>query len=228
MTTPTNYHIMPSEEGCYNGRIVMGSAASQMALALKQLTSVKFRAAGYYPVGRSTWHPVLNQYIKASYYLGIGNLAKGATDEHDLFYFSQPTSEYIALELVYGPTQRADSDPQILVELYEISGGAVGTKIDDGILFSSPDHLQRTYTGEALGVSSPDHLQRTYTGEALGAYRCNTGARPYVATATTTYPTLPRPLYVPSANRGDELVIRVTAEDAVLYGVYIFDIYTGA
>ena len=211
MTTPTNYHIMPSEEGCYNGRIVMGSAASQMALALKQLTNVKFRSAGYYPVGRSTWHPVLNQYIKASYYLGIGNLAKGATDEHDLFYFSQPTSEYIALELVYGPTQRADSDPQILVELYEISGGAVGTKIDDGILFSSPDHLQRTYTGEALG-----------------AYRCNTGARPYVATATTTYPTLPRPLYVPSANRGDELVIRVTAEDAVLYGVYIFDIYTGA
>ncbi len=61
MTTPTNYHIMPSEEGCYNGRIVMGSAASQMALALKQLTNVKFRAAGYYPYSYHTQTPAANQ-----------------------------------------------------------------------------------------------------------------------------------------------------------------------
>lgn len=212
MTTPTNFHIMPSEEGCYNGTIVLGSPVAQMALALKQLTNVKFRAAGYYPIGRSTWHPVLNAYVEASYYLGVGHLTKGQTDEHDLFYFSQPTSEWIGIELVYGPTQRTDVEPLILVELYEISGGAVGTKIDQGILFTTPEYLQRTFTGEALG-----------------SYRVNTGGRPYVfPSGGISAPTLPRPLYVPSANRGDELVIRITAENAVIYGAYLFDIYTGA
>ncbi len=102
---------MPLEQGCYNGRLVMGSGVAQMALALKQLTNVKFRAAGYYPVGRSTWHPVLGQYIKANYWWGSGSISKGATDEHDLFYFSQPTSEWIGLEIVYGPSTELDVEP---------------------------------------------------------------------------------------------------------------------
>jgi hypothetical protein len=212
MTTPTNFHIMPSEEGCYNGTIVMGAAVSQMALALKQLTNVKFRAAGYYPIGRSTWHPVLGQYIKANYWWGTGSLAKGDTDEHDLFYFSQPTSEWIGLELVYGPSADLTTEPQILVELYEISGGAIGTKIDEGILFTTPGYLQRSNNGESVG-----------------AFRTNTGGRPYTfPSGGISAPTLPRPLYVPSANRGDELVIKITAENAIVFGAYIFDIYTGA
>lgn len=212
MTTPTNFQRMPGEQGCYNGRLVMGSGVAQMALALKQLTNVKFRAAGYYPVGRSTWHPVLGQYIKANYWWGSGSISKGATDEHDLFYFSQPTSEWIGLEIVYGPSAELDVEPEILCELYEISGGAVGTKIDEGILFTSPDHLQRDSDGQSVG-----------------AFRVNTGARPYVfPSAGISAPTIPRPLYIPSANRGDELVVRVTATDAIIFGVYMFDLYLGA
>lgn len=212
MTTPTNYHIMPSEEGCYNGTIVLGSTVSQMALALKQLTNVKFRAAGYFPIGRSTWHESLGQYIKANYWWGYGTIGKGQTDEHFMFYFSQPTSEWIGIELVYGPSTDLSLSPNILIELYEISGGAIGTKIDTGIRFTSPENLQRDSDGQSVG-----------------AFRANTGGRPYVfPSGGISSPTLPRPLYIPSANRGDELLIKITSTDALVYGAYLFDIYTGA
>ena len=211
MTTPTNFHIMPGEQVAYNGRIVMGAAPTQMALALKQLVNVKCRSAAYYPVGRSTWHPVLNQYVKANYWWGNSNIAKGDTDEHDLFYFSMPTSEWIGIELVYGPSKDQTFDPSILVELYEITGGAVGSKIDEGIQFTSPDYLQRDSDGETVG-----------------AFRASTGARPYVfPSGGLSAPTLPRPLYIPSANRGDELIVRVTGTGCALYGVYMFDLYMG-
>lgn len=211
MTTPTNFHIMPGEQVAYNGRIVMGAAPTQMALALKQLTNVKCRSAAYYPVGRSTWHPVLNQYVKANYWWGNSNIAKGDTDDHDLFYRSMPTSEWIGIELVYGPSKDQTFNPSILIELYEITGGAVGTKIDEGINFTSPDYLQRLSDGETVG-----------------AFRASTGARPYVfPSGGLSAPTLPRPLYIPSANRGETLIVRVNGTGCALYGVYMFDLYMG-
>lgn len=212
MTTPTNFHILPNEAGCHNGSIVMGANVSQMALALKQLNQVKFRSAGYYPVGRSTWHEQLGQYIKANYWWGNGYIAKGGTDEHDLFYFSTPVSEWIGIELVYGPSTSTDVEPEILIELYEISGGAVGTKIDEGILFTSPDYLQRDSDGESVG-----------------AFRTSTGARLFTfPSGGISAPTIPRPLYIPAANRGQELVVRVTATNALIHGVYMFDLYLEA
>jgi hypothetical protein len=211
MTTPTNFHIMPPDEVAYNGRIVMGAAPTQMALALKQLTNVKCRAAAYYPVGRSTWHPVLNQYIKANYWWGSSDILKGDSDDHDLFYFSSPTSEWIGLELIYGPARDTSFDPEIIVTLYEITGGAVGSKIDEGIKFTSPDYLQRDSDGQSVG-----------------AFKTSTGARPYVfPSGGLSAPTLPRPLYIPSANRGDELVVRIETTGCAIYGAYMFDIYTG-
>ena len=212
MTTPTNFQRLPLEQGCYNGSLVMGSGVAQMALALKQLTNVKFRAAGYYPVGRSTWQPVTSQYIKANYWPGSDSISKGATDEHDLFYFSLSTSEWIGIELVYGPSTELDVEPEILIELYEVSAGAVGSKIDEGVLFTSPEHLQRASDGRGINF-----------------FRVNTGASPYVfPSGGISAPTIPRPLYIPSANRGDELVVRVTATDAIIFGVYMFDLYLGA
>lgn len=202
---------MPPDEVAYNGRIVMGAAPTQMALALKQLTNVKCRAAAYYPVGRSTWHPVLNQYIKANYWWGSSDILKGSSDDHDLFYFSSPTSEWIGLELIYGPARDTTFDPEIIVTLYDITGGAVGSKIDEGIKFTSPDYLQRDSDGQSVG-----------------AFKTSTGARPYVfPSGGLSAPTLPRPLYIPSANRGDELIVRIETTGCAIYGAYMFDIYTG-
>jgi hypothetical protein len=55
MTTPTNFQRLPSESSFYNGQMVMGAQASSLALALKQLQGVKYRALANYHVSRTTW-----------------------------------------------------------------------------------------------------------------------------------------------------------------------------
>jgi hypothetical protein len=188
-----------------------------MAMALKQLNQVKFRSAGFYHVGHSTWtdYSLLN-YTKGAYEKNwIGSPSKGATEEYDLFYFSQPTSQWIGVEVLYGLRTANTSDlsnPSILLELYEISGGSVGTKIDEGCQFIYPTHLQASARGDAVQVN-----------------RSNTGARLYTfPSGGLSAPTPPRPLYIPPANRGDELVLRVTAEEVVIYAVHLFDLFVEA
>ena len=190
---------------------------AQMAMALKQLNQVKFRSAGFYHVGHSTWtdYSLLN-YTKGAYEKNwIGSPSKGATEEYDFFYFSQPTSQWIGVEVLYGLRTANTSDlsnPGILLELYEISGGSVGTKIDEGCQFIYPTHLQASARGDAVQVN-----------------RSNTGARLYTfPSGGLSAPTPPRPLYIPPANRGDELVLRVTAEEVVIYAVHLFDLFVEA
>jgi hypothetical protein len=136
-------------------------------------------------------------------------------DEFDLFYFSLPTSEWIGIEITYGAASSNPTSltgPNILVELYGISGGSIGAKIDEGILFTYPAQLQI--------------LQR---GQLTGLARVNTGSRLYTfPSGGLSAPTFPRPLYIPPANRGDELAVRVTAEEVIIYAVHLFDIYQEA
>ena len=217
MATPTNFQPLPSAQACHNGVITMGAPVAQMALSLKQLNQVKFRSAGYYHVGRSTWQDWNSiNYAKGATFGGYQNIpTKGYVDEFDLFYFSLPTSEWIGIEITYGaassnPTSLAG--PNILVELYGISGGSIGAKIDEGILFTYPAQLQI--------------LQR---GQLTGLARVNTGSRLYTfPSGGLSAPTFPRPLYIPPANRGDELAVRVTAEEVIIYAVHLFDIYQEA
>src|SRR5210317_98660 len=199
MATPTNFQPLPSAQVCANGVITMGAPVAQMALSLKQLNQVKFRSAGYYHVGRSTWQDWNSiNYAKGATFGGYQNIpTKGYVDEFDLFYFSLPTSL---------------AGPNILVELYGISGGSIGAKIDEGILFTYPAQLQI--------------LQR---GQLTGLARVNTGSRLYTfPSGGLSAPTFPRPLYIPPANRGDELAVRVTAEEVIIYAVHLFDIYQEA
>lgn len=217
MATPTNFQPLPSARSAYNGVVTLGAPVAQMAMALKQLNQVKFRSAGYYHVGHSTWtdYSLLN-YTKGAYEKNwIGSPSKGATEEYDLFYFSQPTSQWIGVEVIYGLRTANTSDlsnPSILLELYEISGGAVATKIDEGCQFIYPTNLQASARGDAVQVN-----------------RSNTGARLYTfPSGGLSAPTPPRPLYIPPANRGDELVLRVTAEEVVIYAVHLFDLFVEA
>jgi hypothetical protein len=217
MATPTNFQPLPSARSAYNGVVTLGAPVAQMAMALKQLNQVKFRSAGFYHVGHSTWtdYSLLN-YTKGAYDRNyIPTPSKGHTEEYDLFYFSQPTSQWIGVELIYGMATANASDltnPYILLELYEISGGSVGTKIDEGCRFIWPTHLQASDRGDAVQTN-----------------RTNTGARLYTfPSGGLSAPTPPRPLYVPPANRGDELVLRVTAEEVVIYAVHLFDLFVEA
>ena len=57
-----------------------------------------------------------------------------------------------------------------------------------------------------------------FVANAVQVNRTNTGARLYTfPSGGLSGPTPPRPLYIPPANRGDELAIRVTAEEVVIY-----------
>jgi hypothetical protein len=217
MATPINFQPLPSAQACHNGVITMGAPVAQMAMSLKTLNQVKFRSAGFYHVGRSTYFSqYVTAYKKAAIHRGSQpGPTKGQTDEFDFFYFSLPTSEWIGVEIIYGastinPTTL--NGPNILLELYEISGGAIGTKIDEGCVFTYPDQIQI--------------VERT---ELTGANRVNTGSRLFTfPSGGLSAPTIPRPLYIPPANRGDELAVRVTAEEVIIYAVHLFDIYQEA
>ena len=217
MATPTNFQPLPSAQACHNGVITMGAPVAQMAMSLKTLNQVKFRSAGFYHVGRSTYFSqFVTAYKKAAIYRGSQpGPTKGQTDEFDFFYFSLPTSEWIGVEIIYGASTinpTALNGPSILLELYEISGGAIGTKIDEGCLFTYPSQIQI--------------VERT---ELTGANRVNTGSRLYTfPSGGISAPTFPRPLYIPPANRGDELAVKVTAEEVIIYAVHLFDIYQEA
>lgn len=217
MATPTNFQPLPLPQACHNGVITMGAPVAQMAMGLKTLNQVAFRSAGYYHVGRSTWQDWNSiNYAKGATFGGYANIpAKGYLDEFDLFYFSLPTSQWIGMEIIYGAASSnpsALSGPYILAELYEISGGSISTKIDEGIRYNYPDQLQI--------------LQR---GQLTGLARVNTGSRLYTfPSGGLSAPTSPRPLYIPSANRGDELVVKITAREVIIYAVHLFDIFMEA
>lgn len=217
MATPTNFQPLPLPQACHNGVIAMGAPVAQMALSLKQLNQVKFRSAGYYHVGRSTWQDwnFIN-YAKGATFGGYQNIpAKGYLDEFDLFYFSLPTSQWIGMEIIYGAASSAPTaldGPYILAELYKISLGSISTKIDQGIIFTYPDQLQILERGQLTGLA-----------------RVNTGSRLYTfPSGGISGPTSPRPLYIPSANRGEELVLKITAREVIIYAVHMFDIFMEA
>ena len=97
MTTPTNFQRLPSESSFYNGQMVMGAQASSLALALKQLQGVKYRALANYHVSRTTWQllywvgPV---YTEAQLNTAHGqSLEKGQSEDIDLLIGTMPTTE---------------------------------------------------------------------------------------------------------------------------------------
>jgi hypothetical protein len=176
-----------------------------MALALKQLNQVKFRSAAYYHVGHSTYYTsFVTSYKKAAIFRGsLGVPIKGASESFDFFYFSQPTSQWVGFEIIYGASSIDPADlngPEIIAELRTVSGGAVGPKIDEGCQFTFPDQLQIPGRGTTTGVAS-----------------VNTGSRPYTfPSGGLSAPTFPRPLYIPPANRGDELIVRVETTEVII------------
>lgn len=217
MATPTNFQPLPSAQACHNGVVAMGAPVAQMAMSLKTLNQVKFRSAAYYHIGHSTYQSStgLTGYAKADFDSGASKPGKGETEEFDFFYFSLPTSQWVGIEVIYGASSTNPSalnGPNILLELYEISGGAIGTKIDEGCIFTYPAQIQVLQSGFLTGI-----------------YKVNTGSRLYTfPSGGLSAPTPPRPLYIPSANRGDELAIKVTAEEVKLFAVHLFDIYQEA
>lgn len=196
------------------GRVVLGSVVSQLALALKQLQGVKFRAAASYHVGRTTYIYHLNQYYEQQVWQGgYEYISKAHTEDHDLFIATMPSSKWLAIELAYGCSGETSFDPSITVELY--AQGATGfkhTKIDTGIKFESP-----------LDISTSVNIR------GLEPNRASTGAESVsIPSGGFEDFTEPRPLYIPEAYRGQVLTLCIQTEGAAIFNVNVFDIYQEA
>lgn len=206
MLIPTGFVKLPSVDGCYNGEVVMGGTVTQMASGLAQLTHCKFLGEAHYQVGHSTYY----EGYSATYKTGTRTSNSGVIKsnyksyEYSFLYQSTVRSERLALLITYA-AQRDASIPDIICKLRATgSNSYTGTILDNGIQFINLSAHRNS--------TAPDEV--AFTGCAL------------IDAPTNASPTtLVRPLYVPSANRGELLNISVTVNDVAISGFHIYDVY---
>lgn len=205
MLIPTSFQRLPSEQGCHCGAVIMGGTVGQMAGALAQLSNAKFLGEAHYPVSHSL-------YGRYGYGTSTGgntmprSLASYKSKQYFFLYQSTALSERLALMINYNALT-LDDTPNIKVKLRPSTGNAYNvTPIDYGIEFTNDLHIESDITGA-------ERVQTLFTGCQL------------IEAPTNTTPDLPRPLYVPSANRGDLLVLEIELSAVALIGVHIYDIF---
>lgn len=214
MTTPINYPRLPQAESTHAGRVVMGGVVSQLALSLKQLQGVKYRSMASYHVGRSTYVEEIDVYNLAQVFQGgYQTIEKAAASEdHNLFIATMPSSEWLAIEITYACAGDTASTPSITLELYDDSTIFKDNKIDTGVIFQSP-----------IDISTSVNIR------GMEVRRASTGAEPVIIpSGGFAEVTGPRPLYIPEANRGQVLMLCIQADGAFIYNVNVFDIYQEA
>ena len=207
MLIPTSFNRLPSDEGCHNGQIVMGTTLGQISNGLAQISNVKALAEAHYQVSHSRYG--IN---------GFGSAIGGTTQvevlnayksdrEYNFLYQSTHLSHQLAIIIRYNAYDDNTSlTPDLKIRLRDTASNSyAGTLLDYGIRFQDGLHLQ----------TNPDDLQsrQIFTG-------CQTIAAP----SGSAYD-FPRPLYVPSANRGELLNIQVLLTSVALISVHIYDIY---
>ena len=214
MLISSAYRQTPNEKGCYNGQIVMGGALSQMASALAQLSHCKFLGEAHYQVSHTTYSTLWGaEQFGARLNGGTRVRATYKTYEYNFLYQSTALSERLALLMVYGADFSAGSVSIKAAARATGSNSYTGTVLDYGIEFTAPTHLtaQSTPLGEAVPTD-----QWAFTG-------CRSVA---VGNPLSTDPLdRPRPLVIPSANRGELLNIKITVNSLSLVAVHIYDIY---
>lgn len=205
MLIPTSFQRLPSVEGCYNGSVIMGGTVGQIAGALAQLSNAKFLGEAHYSIS----HSLYGRY-------GYGSSTGGNSTPNPLpaykskkyffLYQSTPLSERLALMINYNAIT-LDDTPNIKVKLRQSSGNAYNaTTIDNGIEFINDLHIESDLTGA-------ERVQTLFTGCEL-----------IEAPTNTTYD-LPRPLYVPTSNRGDLLVLEIEVTAVCLIAIHLYDIF---
>ena len=214
MLIPSSFRQMPSEQGCYNGQIVMGGTIGQMASALAQLSHCKFLGEAHYQVSHSTYSTLWGaEQYGARLNGGTRVRSTYKTYEYNFLYQSTAISERLALMMVYGADYSAGS-VSIKAEIRATgSNSYTGTVLDYGVEFTAPTYLisQSTPLGEAVPVD-----QWAFTG----CREIEVG-NPLITDPLDP----PRPLVIPSANRGDLLNVKITINSLSLIAVHIYDVY---
>ena len=85
--------------------------------------------------------------------------------------------------------------------------------------------MSGTILSKAVLFTYPDFLEMTIDGTIDTPFTASTGGTSYDPPSGTSGTDTPRPLYIPSSNRGDMLLFEVEVEDCDLVSVSFFDLY---
>ena len=211
MLIPSAFRKLPNKAGCFNGQLVMGGNVAQMASALAQLSHCKFLGEAHYQISHSTYSTEWGSEQYGARLHTATRVLKGYSgQDYHFLYQSTALSERLAIILVYGSDYIAGT-PVITAQLRATGSNSYsGTILDYGIEWTAPHQLESVNVpfGDAL---PPDSWAFSGTRK--------------INAPTNTVPENPRPLYVPSANRGDLLNIKITISNVSLTAVHIYDLY---
>ncbi len=197
MLIPSAFQKLPSTRGCFNGRLLFGGTVSQMASALAQMTRAKALSESHYYVGST----VLNSTGGRE---RLGVIEKSGQDTLNFLHQPTPASSHLGLIFQYSSNNfRAATTAVVDVELRNTASNSyTGSVIDVGIRFS-----------EIELEPSPNDLRTATTGAEL------------ISAPSNSQPEAPRPLFIPSANRGNLLNVVFTVDQVKLHTVHIYDLF---
>ena len=197
MLIPSAFQQLPSPQGCFNGRLLFGGAVSQMASALAQMTRAKALSEAHYNEGQS----VLNA-VGGRQFLGL--VEKAGQDTFSFLHQPTPASSHLAVIIQYQSKNFRNATTAFIdVELRDTTGNSyTGTVLDVGIRFSE---VELEGIAQVLNVTS--------TGAEL------------IAPPTSLSAESPRPLFIPTANRGQLLNVKIVTDQIELQSVHIYDLF---
>jgi hypothetical protein len=199
MLIPTGFQQLPSEEGCYNNQILFGGTVSQMASAAAQLSNCKFLGQAHYHIGQKVIAAVGGM---LSFATGTSGSVK-TNRTYNFLYQSTPLSSHLALLIQYRASNFEFTTVSITAQLRATgSNSYTGTILDYGVIFQEGLDL----------VHDQDQIATAFTGSEL------------ITAPTNTSPVRVRPLFVPSANRGDLLNVVIETTQALPVTVHIYDL----
>lgn len=197
MLIPSAYQILPSSSSCYNGQLLFGGVVSQLASGFAQLTRAKALSEAHYSVGASVDSAVGGRRF-------LGPMEKSGQSTAYFLHQTTPVASHIGVIIRYQSKDfRSNTSSSISVELRATTGNSyTGTVLDVGVRFSAID-LEGV--DQVINVAS--------TGAEL------------VPEPTNTSPDLPRPLFIPTANRGELINVKILTDQIELQSVHIYDLF---
>lgn len=205
MLIPTSFQPLTNEKSVYMGVTVMGGVVSQFAAALAMLSHCKFLGFANYTILKDTQSQnFTNVYLRTNWSGKSKGLNK-INKFYSFFYGSTPLSEWIGVIFQYVATKESSNNsPEIAFRIKDLSG---------------------TLLSKSVQFTFPNDLNMTIDGDRDFPYLATTGATFYGVPSGTSGFDDPRPLYIPSANRGDMLLLEVEVTDCDLVSVSFFDLY---
>lgn len=199
MLIPSGFAKLPKKESCFNNQIVFGGTVGQLASGLSQLSNCKFLGEAHYHIGQQIL-PGIGGMISFGY--GISGTIK-ANYNYNFLYQSSPLSSHLAIIIFYRASNFESTTVKIDIELRAtFSNSYTGAVLDYGIRFEEGVDLDH----------DRDNLSMAFSGTTLIDQPSNTTPEP------------PRPLFVPSANRGELLNVKVTTNQLLPATIHIYDI----